>query len=369
MLKAAVETYPEVDFLVIGMPEKRKWVGKHVEAWNALDAKYGLSDVTSLERLLEEAGRRTDYPGGASRAVLEVKGDLTALHFYDRLANLAELGRGRDSRSGNRKPIMWVYNSVAEELFPILERILPAGSETLNFIDYTPTRILRRRKTLAALGGGKLPAILIYTLHDDNVGVLPQLATRSLHTLTRELRRHAWAGFSTRYWLISDHDPCVAYLARASWDESTTPESVYRDQIRSVCGDKAVGDMLEVFRELEAATVTLEDHGLGLTFPVPGMIMKHWTAQAMPEKLLDVQRNYQRAQEAARRAGAKSTERGRSYVDYWIGRLEFGAGYLDTAKTVRAAASATKLTEALRHSEAALAKSRHALGSLRSSRA
>jgi hypothetical protein len=37
-----------------------------------------------------------------------------------------------------------------------------------------------------------------------------------------------------------------------------------------------VGPMLEAFRELEAATVLLEDHDLGLSFPVPGMMMKHW---------------------------------------------------------------------------------------------
>jgi len=119
-----------------------------------------------------------------------------------------------------------------------------------------------------------------------------------------------------------------------------------------------------MFRELENVTTTLEGHGLGLTFPVPGMIMKHWTPQAMPEKLLDVMHGYQRGMQAAQRARAKSTECGLAYVDYWIGRLEFGAGYLDTAKTVRAAASAEtakKPQEALRHATAALAKARHAL--------
>jgi hypothetical protein len=35
--------------------------------------------------------------------------------------------------------------------------------------------------------------------------------------------------------------------------------------------------MLTLFREVEATTVALETHGLGLTFPVPGMLMKHWT--------------------------------------------------------------------------------------------
>ena len=364
MLEAAVNTYPEVDLLVIGMPEKRKWVGQYEEAWKALDAKYGISELTTLQQILDEARGRKDYPGGPQRAVLEVKGDLTALHLYDRLMNIVDLRRSSKDPTRPGEPRKLIYGSVAEELFPILERILPAGSETLNFIDYTPTRILRRRNTLASLGGGELPATLIYTLHDDNVGVLPQLATGSLHKLTQDLRRHGWAGFSTRYWLVSDHDPCVAYLSRAGWDESTTPESVYRDQIRAACGGLAVKDMLETFRELENVTTTLEGHGLGLTFPVPGMIMKHWTPQDMPEKLLDVMHGYQRGMQAAQRARAKSTESGLAYVDYWIGRLEFGAGFLDTAKTVRAAASAEtakKPQEALRHAKSALAKARHAL--------
>jgi len=58
------------------------------------------------------------------------------------------------------------------------------------------------------------------------VGVLPQLATGSLHELTKDLRRHGRAGFSTRYWLVCDHDPCIAYLARAAWDTTATPDAV-----------------------------------------------------------------------------------------------------------------------------------------------
>ena len=99
--------------------------------------------------------------------------------------------------------------------------------------------------------------------------------------LAKELRLHGWAGFGTRYWLISDHDPCIAYLARATWDTAATADAVYRDQIASVCGEAAMLDMLELFSELERITITLEEHGLGLTFPVPGMIMKHWTPEPM----------------------------------------------------------------------------------------
>ncbi len=359
VLRATINTYPESDFVALGVQEHRQWLGQYESAWKALDAKYGIEKVRPLTEVLAAAGRRSDYPGGAERAVREVKGDIVTLCFYDRLLN--DLKVLQDSR---RPDVRLIYDCFAEELCPVLPRILPPGSETLNFVDYTPSRILRRKEVLESIGGRELPSTLIYTLHDDNVGVLPQLATGSLHELTRELRRNGWAGFSTRYWLIGDHDPCVAYLARAAWHADTVPDSVYRDQIGAVCGEACVDDMLTVFRELEATTIALEEHGLGLTFPVPGMIMKHWRPAATPGELAEDRRGYQRAAEAARRAQDKATSTGRSYVAYWVGRLEFGIGYLDTIDHVRRAAQAEsekRAADALQHAEAALASARTAL--------
>jgi hypothetical protein len=120
-----------------------------------------------------------------------------------------------------------LYNSVADELFPVLGWLVPHGCETLNFVDYTASRIVKRREALENVPSRDIPCSLIYTLHDDNVGVLPQLTTGSLHELTQDLRRHGWAGFSTRYWIIADHDPCVVYLGRAAWDADTTPDTIY----------------------------------------------------------------------------------------------------------------------------------------------
>jgi hypothetical protein len=223
---------------------------------------------------------------------------------------------------------------------------------------------LRRRDVLGRIPARQLPASLIYTLHDDNVGLVPQLSTGSLHEITQDLRRHGWSGFSTRYWLIGDHDPCVAYLARAAWDAAATPEAVYRDQVRARCGTAATDDMLAVFREVEEATVRLEWHGLGFTFPVPGMIMQHWQPRPLPAELAGVRDHYVRALAAARRARQKATPEGQSAVDYWVGRLEFGVGYFDTVHAVRRAARAEsdkKPAEALRQAEAALRHARTAL--------
>ena len=360
VLQTTVNTYPEVDYVSLGMPEFRQWAGAYERAWAALDRKYAIAQASSLDQVLAQAEARRDYPGGADRALQEVKGDLVALYLYDRL--LTDL---RVLEHTKRPDVKLIFVAVAEELFPILPRVLPPGSETMNQVDYTPSRILKRREALRALPGRDVPSTLVYTLHDDNVGVLPQLTTGSLHELTQELRRDSWAGFSTRYWLIGDHDPCVAYLARAAWDTKTTPESVYRDQVRAVCGEACVEEMLTVFREVEATTVRLEWHGLGLTFPVPGMMMKHWTPGPLPPELAEDRESYRRALDAARRARARAgTEEGRKYTDYWVGRLKFGVAYLDTVEHVHRAATAEsegKRDDTIRAARAALDSAREAL--------
>jgi hypothetical protein len=359
VLQATVQTYPGVDYILLGMPEFRQWADQYEDAWRVLDRRYRLGGAVVLEGILAAASKRKGYPGGVERAVQEVKGDVVALYFYDRL--LAELQVMRGTR---RPDVKFVFNSVAEELLPVLPRMLPPGSETLNFVDYTPSRILDRREVLGRIPARMMPTSLIYTLHDDNVGLVPQLATGSLHEITKDLRRFGWAGFSTRYWLIGDHDPCVAYLARASWDASSTPEAVNRDQLRAVCGEACVDEMLTVFREVEAATVRLEWHGLGFAFPVPGMIMKHREARPLPAELAAVRSHYERALSAARHARDQASVTGKSLVDYWIGRLEFGIGYFDTVQAVRDTARAESSgprDEALRHLEVAI---RHAKAAL-----
>ena len=359
VLQATVNTYPEVDYVALGMPEFRQWSGLYERAWGALDAKYNISSQRSLDDVLTAATQRSTYPGGEERALQEVKGDIVALYFYDRLLN--EIQVLKESR---RPDMKFIYNSVAEELFSLLGNLVPRDWETLNFVDYTASRIVKRREVLENVPSQEHACSLIYTLHDDNVGLLPQLATGSLYELTQDLCRHGWAGFSTRYWLIADHDPCIAYLAKAAWNEGVRHEDVYRNQIRAVCGDGCVEDMLVTFREVEAATVALEDHGLGLTFPVPGMLTKHWTPQPMSDELVEDQQGYQRALDAAYRAREKAQPSGQSYIDYWIGRLKFGIGYLDIIAAVRRAAIAEadgKPTEAIRHAETALATARQAL--------
>jgi len=87
VLQATVNSYPEADFIELGMQEHRQWLGHYERAWKALDRKYGIEKVRPLAAVLADAARRTGYPGGAARAVKEVQGDIVALYFYDRLLN------------------------------------------------------------------------------------------------------------------------------------------------------------------------------------------------------------------------------------------------------------------------------------------
>ena len=360
VLQQTVNTYPEVDFIFIGKPEHRQWTERYKQAWATLDAKYGIGEIYSLDEALAATKSRKDYPGGVDRAVKEVKGDLVSLYFQDRIIN--DLHAMRDTR---RPDMKFIFAPGAEELYPIFNRVLPHNAELLAVVDYTPSRILKRKESLAKAPGRKIPCSLFFTLDDDNIGPMPQLTTGSLYQLTNELIRHGWSGFATRHWMVSGQDPCVTYIARAAWDRGTTPEQVYRDQISAVCGEACVDDMLEVFREVEKVTISLEWHNLSFAFPVPDSILKfHWGSRPMSPELVKNRCGYSRALEAAQRAQEKVSDSGRAYVDYWVGRLEFAIEYLNAVESLRRAAKADRSNdgpEAIRQMESAIAAAKRSI--------
>jgi alpha-L-fucosidase 2 len=338
VIRTMIDTYPEADSY--GFPvgtEWRSWIDLYEWAWREMDKTCRINEATSLEEVLRKANQRTHYPDGAERAVREVKGDITGLYFLNRLwANPEFVAK---SKKPNARLVVY---EPAEELFPILSRVLPRGSELVIVVDYTATGVLRRRSVLGQVPAKQVPTTLVLVLQEDNIGVVPQLTTGSLHELLGEMRKNGLAGFCTRQWMISDLDPCVAYLSKAAWDAKITPAVVYADQIRSVCGDAAVAPMLETFRELEAVTIDLEDHDLGLSFPVPGMIMKHWSAGPLEPQHARFRNGYRRAIAAAKRVSELRRPEGQAYVRYWIGRLGFGVGYIDTIEAIKKAATAEK---------------------------
>ncbi len=205
---------------------------------------------------------------------------------------------------------------------------------------------------LEQLPGREVPTSLIFTLHDDNVGPMPQLTTGSFDALLDVMVPAGWSGLSTRYWLIGDHNLSVGYIARRAWERGLERTDFYRRQLTAVCGEPAAEGMLEAMQTLEQVTIALEERGLGLMFPVPGMLMKFWKPGELPEYLVDARHQYIRALNSVRKADrarratlGESGSRARSaaadeYLAYWMGRFTFGAGYIETIEAVHKAATA-----------------------------
>lgn len=360
IVRAYVETYPEIDYIHIGTPEFRSWTGQAEEAYQRLDARYKLSDLGSYEQLCAAARSRSTFPGGGGRVEAMLKGDLASLWFFDSLLRERRLLR----RPGGGDEIKIVYNGVVAELFPLVARMVPPGGEVLSFVDYTASRQLRQRDLLRQVPPNRVRASLIFTLADDNVGVLPQLATGSLHALVGELHRNGWAGFYTRYWTVGDLDPTVHYLARASWDASLTPQQAYTDQVEHVCGRDAVQPALEGFALIEMITLDLDQHGLGFGFPVPDMMSKHYRSGGLSAALKQDRELYRQALKRMEEVWKRSRPAGRDYVDYFVGRLRFAVRYLDAVEAFGATSRAEKASipdEARRHAEAAQTAIREAL--------
>ncbi len=360
IVRAYIETYPQIDHVHVGTPEFRNWTGQAERAYQRLDDRYKPADLATYKQLCAAARGRTSFPGGGGRVEAMLKGDLASIWFFDSSLRDEQLLR----RPGGGDDIRIVYNGVVAELFPLVARMVLPNGEVLSFIDYTASRQLRQRALLQQVPPNGVPASLIFTLADDNVGVLPQLATGSLHTLLGELRTNGWAGFYTRYWTVGDLDPTVHYLARASWDASVTPQRAYADQVEHVCGGDAIAPALEAFAIIEEITLGLDQHGLGFGFPVPGMMTKHYRSGGLSDAIRKDHELYRQALKRMEEAHQQSRKAGRDFLGYFAGRLRFAARYLDAAESYGATARAEKAKkpdEARQHSEAAYTAIREAL--------
>jgi hypothetical protein len=81
---------PDVDIVMEPTLPVRQWRVINCFAWGP--ESWGMADYRlvldqsaqrSLDDVLTGAAQRTGYPGGADRALQEVKGDIVALYFYD----------------------------------------------------------------------------------------------------------------------------------------------------------------------------------------------------------------------------------------------------------------------------------------------
>jgi len=320
-LDAYLNQWGQVDEMSLSMPE-HPHADKQFEAcWRELDERYHLEEVASLDSLLEVAQSNYLIPGGLERATREFRSSISMLHFLDHFFR----ERGALDRAVARGVSIGLnLGGNSEPLFPLLERVLWPGASIATSLGYTASRAVRVMDCMERLDASKVPASLVLTLQDDNVGSLPQVATGSLHILAEQMKRLGWRGFLTRHWPVGDLDLPAAYLARTAWEEAT-PSAVYEDHFGQVYGAAAVPTLCQAVALLEETTIILDLDFLSLFFPVLGIVLRTLEAETpMPEGLFHVRATYEQVDRLLERAEAEVTApAGKAQLAYWRSRMEF----------------------------------------------
>ncbi|MCY2967214.1 MAG: hypothetical protein NT069_26860 [Planctomycetota bacterium] len=336
-IRGYLNAYPTLDVLYLTLPEFPGWAEHHADAWKRLASRSKLGSDITLEKLTEAARNRKTLASG-ERGVAAFRGNVTALDFLQTLlADPETLKRPEGGR------VEMVLIDADPALFPVLDRVAPAGAHTLNFIDYTARRSVASRELLADIPTRKIPSSLILTLADDNVGMLPQSSVTALHELTADLRKHGFEGFSTRYWMPGDLDLSAYYLSRSSFDSGATPTQSLHDLVAPLCGEGVVDRVQLVFDHIEQATALIEKNDIGFSFPIPGVVLKHYeSGTEVPAWWGEVSAAYLNAMNEAYRANQRSRLEGRSFTLYLARRLDFAFNYMTAMEAVKKAGIAKR---------------------------
>jgi len=326
IVRAYVSTYPQAEYIHIGLPEHRSWVGFAPQAYDKFDKQYNLSDIGTYDQLCAKARNRS-YALGNERSERMLKSDLAMLWFFDSLVREKNL-----LRRPNGSNAKLIYRGIGPELYPLIGKMMPPGGEIMATIDYTASLVLEKKEYLEKPPSDPVAASVIFTLADDNIGVLPQSATYSLHELLKVMRTYGWEGFYTRYWTVGDLDLSAHFLSLASWDANVTPEDAVRDFIQNVCGQNCVEPVLKVFSLIEETTVRLDKKELGVAFCVPNMMGKHYSKGKFSETLTWAHENYRQAFNHMQTAYQNCRPGGRHFLKYHLNRLHFAVKYLDAAE-------------------------------------
>ncbi len=335
IIRAHVKTYPEADYYGIFQPELPKSGEEYLSIWERLDKKYKLQPKFKLEQLIHSA-RTNTLPVGVrkgERPLQELKAAIAYAGVLDQLINEEKI---LDSTENPKATI--VASTFSDEFYPVMAEIFPERVMLQVQMDYLSSLAAERTEMLSFAASTPMKVGVMATLADDNIGVLPQLPTPSLHRILKAMKRYKVHGFFGRNFLVTKLEAATAYLAQASWRSDLTPEAVYRDQVEQVCGRASVADMLEVYRLLEAVTLKSDQSAMGFLFPVPNLMRKHWLDDSGPVAAWDqLTTDYRRAIPLLESALSKSRPQGKSYIEQLLGQLKSSAQYIGSVQQVRQA--------------------------------
>lgn len=339
-IRGWIDAYPQVDALYFTLPEFPGWSSHAKDAFERISRRSQFPADITLDLLKQSARNRKTISSG-DRGEAALLGNITALEFLQTL--LADPTTLR--REG--KPLEISLIDVDPALYPVLDRVIPRGARSLCFVDYTARRSVANRDLLQAIPNKKVPSSVILTLADDNVGVLPQSSVHALHELIGGLRTQGFEGFSTRYWMPGDLELSAYYLSRAAFDEKMTPSQALSDLVTPICGEGVVGPVQLMVDNIEKATAIIEANDLGFTFPIPGVVLKHYQGEGDAPKWWDEAATlYLNAMNEAYRANQRSALPGRAYTLYMARRLDFAFNYMTSIQALKKAAIAKQKGDA-----------------------
>lgn len=336
-LRAHVQTYPTADALDLLLPAfPTGWTEHAAEAWQRLDERHGLGPTMTLQRAVESVQKRSSALGD-ERAVQALYDNIAGLDFCDGL--LADKELFQRPAGGDLKVMR---ARIDPALSPVLDKLVPAGAEVTHFLNYTARRIAANSQLIAQVPRAQAgQSNIILPLGDGNVGVLSQESTPSLQAVLDSLRTSGWDGFTTRYGVLSDLEPCVYFLSRASFDKSISPKAAFDSLIAPICGSDVAVCLVKSYESVAKAASLLDDGDFGLTRPGPQMLLKHLkNAGPAPAAWKEANKHYSSAMDEVYRGWQRSHVNGRPYLLYLAKRLEFVVEYLGCLESLNLAAQA-----------------------------
>lgn len=333
-IRAYVTTYPDVDGICLTLPASPAWTGHHEQAWDMLRDHSQIGDRNELRRLIASVA--------GEDAQKSLQSGITGLACLRQI--LADPDLFKIPGQGD-VPIL--IAGVDSALYAQLDQLNPGDAELLHGIQSSAHELAANAVSLETVPvESAARSTLVLTLHDRDIGPLPQCNLGDIHQLVNVTRDQQWNGFLTRYPLVGDSAPVLYYLSRASFDAQMTPERALDQFFSAVCGAGTLAAMTKCYDLLEQATDVIYENDPTIAVPMEGMLMTHYDVEGPPPEWWNEAKSlYLQSLSDEARAIERSEIRGRPYLLFLIGRLVHGFTHFETLEGLRLAGDARRTGE------------------------
>lgn len=260
---AYLATYPQVDVVILGVPEFGRGAGCFEQAWASLRRRLPAGTAHDPAWLFGRAAVGNVLAGGQQRSADEAKVTIvlmaTLYRLIDHFGWIEELGR-------QGKRLGWNAGLTCPQLLPLLADLMWDDGVLVTIFGYTASRSLRALRFLDGIHRDRLTVGQYLTLQDDNTGYLPQLCDTAVADLVEGGLAAGLSAFYPRFYPIVDLDSTFHLLTDICWDAAMTPERSFLRFAGRLYGEANARLLLRAKHLMETATAFL-DMRMGLLFP------------------------------------------------------------------------------------------------------